>query len=84
MRTVNIHEAKRTLSRLVEAADAGETVVVLARAGQPVVQLVRLKKKRGIKLGGLKGGIPEKLIADIAKPLSKKELERLFGSGLEP
>jgi prevent-host-death family protein len=83
MRKVNIHEAKTTLSQLVEAAESGETVV-LARAGKPVVQLVRLKKKRGIKLGGLKGKIPEKLIADIAKPLSKKDIETLFGGGLEP
>ena len=83
MRKVNIHEAKTTLSQLVEAVESGETVV-LARAGKPVVQLVRLKKKRGIKLGGLKGTIPAKLIADIAKPLSKTELERLFGRGLEP
>ncbi|MCX7055529.1 MAG: type II toxin-antitoxin system prevent-host-death family antitoxin [Proteobacteria bacterium] len=83
MRKVNIHEAKTTLSQLVEAAESGETVV-LARAGKPVVQLVRLKKQRGIKLGGLKGKLPEKLIADIAKPLSKKQLQRLFGGGVEP
>ena len=83
MRKVNIHEAKTTLSQLVEAAEAGETVV-LARAGKPVVQLVRLKMKRGIKLGGLKGKIPEKLIDEIARPLSRKDLQQLFGGGLEP
>jgi len=83
MRKVNIHEAKTTLSQLVEAAESGETVV-RARAGKPVVQLVRLKKPRGIKLGGLKGQFPEKLMADIAKPLSKRDIEKLFGGGLEP
>ena len=83
MRKVNIHEAKTTLSQLVEAAESGETVV-LARAGKPVVQLVRLKKKQGIKLGGLKGKLPQKLIADIARPLSKKDLQQVFGGGLEP
>jgi prevent-host-death family protein len=83
MRKVNIHEAKTTLSQLVEAAESGETVV-LARAGKPVVQLVRLKKKRGIKLGGLKGKLPEQLLVDIAKPLSKKDREQLFGGGVEP
>jgi hypothetical protein len=36
-----------------------------------VVKLVRLTKKRGIRLGGLKGQIPEQLIQDIAKPWSK-------------
>jgi prevent-host-death family protein len=83
MRKVNIHEAKTTLSQLVEAAEAGEKVV-LARAGKPVVELVRLKKKRGIKLGVLKGKVPEKLIEDIARPLSKKDIERMFGGGIEP
>ena len=82
MRKVSIDEAKTTLSQLVEAAESGETVV-LARAGEPVVQLVRLKKKRGIKLGGLKGQIPVRLLTDIAKPFSKKELERLFGGGFQ-
>jgi prevent-host-death family protein len=83
MRKVNIHEAKTTLSQLVEAAEAGETVV-LARAGTPVVQLVRLKKKRGVRLGMLKGKIPEQLIEEIAKPLSKKHIAALFGRGIEP
>jgi len=83
MRKVNIHEAKTTLSQLVEAAEAGETVV-LARAGKPVVKLVRLTKKRGIRLGGLKGRIPAQLIEDIARPLSKEDIRKLFGGGLEP
>ncbi len=83
MRKVNIHEAKTTLSQLVEAAEAGETIV-LARAGTPVVQLVRLKKKRGIRLGLLKSKIPEQLIEEIAKPLSKKDITVLFGGRIEP
>lgn len=36
---VNVHEAKSQLSRLIEAALAGEEVVI-ARAGKPVVDLV--------------------------------------------
>lgn len=36
---VNIHEAKSQLSRLIEAALAGEEVVI-AKAGKPVVDLV--------------------------------------------
>lgn len=84
MRKVNIHEAKTTLSQLVEAAEAGEKVV-LARAGKPVVELVRLKKKaQGIRLGGLKGRIPEKLLDEIVRPLTRKQLEQLFGGGVEP
>ena len=39
MRTVNMHEAKTHLSRLVEAAANGEPFII-ARAGQPVVKVV--------------------------------------------
>ena len=34
MRTVNIHEAKTHLSRLIEAASKGESFVI-AKAGKP-------------------------------------------------
>jgi len=36
--TVNVHEAKTNLSRLIERALAGEEVVI-ARAGEPAVML---------------------------------------------
>jgi prevent-host-death family protein len=39
MATVNIHEAKTHLSRLVARAAAGEEVVI-AKAGHPVAKLV--------------------------------------------
>lgn len=38
--TVNIHEAKTHLSRLLEAVERGEEVVI-ARAGEPVATLSR-------------------------------------------
>lgn len=40
MTTVNIHEAKTHLSRLLEMVEAGEQVTI-ARAGKPIVDLVR-------------------------------------------
>ncbi len=42
MRKVNIYEAKTRLSQLVEAAAAGEEIVI-ARAGKPVARLVPLR-----------------------------------------
>ena len=39
MRTVNMHEAKTHLSRLVEKAAQGEPFVI-ARAGKPLVKVV--------------------------------------------
>lgn len=41
MKTVNIHEAKTQLSRLIAAVEAGEEIV-LARGGKPVARLVRV------------------------------------------
>ncbi len=42
MQTVNIHAAKTHLSRLVDAAAAGEEILI-ARAGRPVARLVPLQ-----------------------------------------
>ncbi|MBI4702088.1 MAG: type II toxin-antitoxin system Phd/YefM family antitoxin [Deltaproteobacteria bacterium] len=41
MRTINIHEAKTHLSRLVDLAAAGEPFII-AKAGKPVVRVVPL------------------------------------------
>ena len=41
MRTVNIHEAKTHLSRLVDQAAAGESFII-AKAGRPLVKVIRL------------------------------------------
>ena len=38
MRSVNVHEAKTQLSKLLEEVEAGERVII-ARAGQPVAVL---------------------------------------------
>jgi len=38
MTTINIHEAKTQLSRLLERAQAGEEIVI-AKAGQPIARL---------------------------------------------
>ena len=43
MRKVNIYEAKTHLSQLVEAAAAGEEIVI-ARAGKPVARLMPLRE----------------------------------------
>jgi prevent-host-death family protein len=59
MKTVNIHEAKTTLSRLVAEAVAGEEVVI-ARAGKPLVRLVAVSASAGPRtLGRLAGQVIE-------------------------
>ena len=55
--TVNIHEAKTHLSRLVDEVCEGKEFI-LAKAGKPLVKLVPLKKaKKKRKPGWLKGKI---------------------------
>ena len=57
MSIVNVHQAKTELSRLLEAAEAGEEVVI-ARAGKPVARLVAIGAARKPReLGRLTGKI---------------------------
>jgi len=45
MPTVNMHEAKTGLSKLVEAIETGrETEIILARNGKPVAKLVPIEQ----------------------------------------
>jgi prevent-host-death family protein len=52
---VNMHQAKTSLSRLVERALAGEDVVI-ARNGQPLVRLVPIPQKREPRIPGRSKG----------------------------
>lgn len=77
MQTVNIHEAKTHLSRLLEQVAGGEEIVI-AKAGKAVARLVPLDaapKKR--QLGLLKGKlmVPD----DFGAPLTDEELALFEG-----
>lgn len=54
MTTVNIYEAKSSFSRLIAAAEAGETVVI-ARNGKPVAQLGPVPTRPPVRFGDLAG-----------------------------
>ena len=83
MRQVNMHEAKTHLSELVEAAEAGE-VVVIARHGRPVVRLESVTRKgKGIRLGTLKGMFPS-IPKDFDAPLPLDVLESFYKPPVEP
>lgn len=59
METVNIHEAKTHLSRLVEKAARGESFVI-AKAGKPMVRVSALDtpaNEQRQRIGFLKGRI---------------------------
>ena len=44
MKTVNVHEAKTHLSRLLERAHAGEEIII-AKSGEPYARLVPLSDR---------------------------------------
>ena len=52
VKSVNIHEAKTHLSRLVERVAAGEEIT-LARAGRPVARLVPYRARREPRRPGI-------------------------------
>ena len=75
MPTVNMHEAKTQLSRLVERALQGEEIVI-ARSGKPVARLVPVNQGLAPRqLGSMRGLIvvPD----DFDDPLPE-DLLRLF------
>ncbi|WP_292069291.1 type II toxin-antitoxin system Phd/YefM family antitoxin [Brevundimonas sp. UBA7534] len=79
--TANIHEAKTTLSKLIERALAGEEVVI-AKAGKPLVRLNPVSEATETKTPrrALFGSMREefKLSPDWDSPATNAEIERLF------
>ncbi|HOM12992.1 MAG TPA: type II toxin-antitoxin system prevent-host-death family antitoxin [Rubrivivax sp.] len=73
--TVNVHEAKTQLSRLLEAASRGEDVVI-ARNGEPVARLVPITPARR-QPGAARGR--GRLTADFFAPLPADVLDAFEG-----
>jgi prevent-host-death family protein len=70
-KTVNIHEAKTHLSRLLEEAVAGEEIVI-AKAGKPKVRLVPVEDPPKRQIGFMRGiSLPDSFFFD---PLPEEEL----------
>lgn len=67
---VNVHEAKTQLSRLIEAALAGEEVVI-ARGAKPVVRLVPVAQ------GGFRLGLMENTLGEVPDFLEPQDAEAL-------
>ena len=78
MRTVNIHEAKTHLSRLIEQAAAGESFVI-AKAGKPMVKVSALSAPEAgqvRRLGFLAGQLS---VPDDFDRIGAEEIAQLFG-----
>lgn len=80
MLTVNIHEAKTHLSRLIEQAAKGESFII-AKAGRPLVKVMALdapEAGRAKRLGFLAGQIT---VPDDFDRMGSAEIESMFGGG---
>jgi prevent-host-death family protein len=80
MKTVNIHEAKTQLSKLIEEASKGESFVI-AKAGKPVVKVTALSVPIGAqirRLGFMAGQIS---VPDDFDRMGQDEIEQIFGGG---
>jgi prevent-host-death family protein len=80
METVNIHEAKTHLSRLMEKVAKGESFII-AKAGKPIGKLVPLDeaetpKKR--RIGFMKGEI---VVPEDFDTMMADEIEKMFYGG---
>jgi prevent-host-death family protein len=77
MRTVNIHEAKTHLSRLVDRASKGEPFII-AKAGKPLVKVVPLDAppvRKMQRMGFLAGQIQ---VPDDFDTMFADEIEKEF------
>ena len=75
MRTVNIHEAKTHLSRLVNAAAKGE-LFIIAKAGKPLVKVVPIDAPAAPRrLGFMRGQFT---VPDDFDTMDQEEIEKMF------
>jgi len=81
MKTVNIHEAKRRLSKLVDEAAKGEHFVI-TKAGKPLVKVTALNAPVGAqvrRIGFMAGQIS---VPDDFDQMGREEIERIFLGGV--
>ena len=77
--TVNVHEAKTQLSRLLDRAHGGEEIVI-AKSGTPYARLVPLEAPAPRTLGRYRardGAVPDSFF----EPLDEAELASWEGGG---
>jgi prevent-host-death family protein len=72
-----MHRAKTELSKLVDAAERGEEVII-SRNGEPAVQLLPVRQKE-IRLGALKGKVKVPKDDSWWQPMSNEEVDSFLG-----
>ena len=81
MKTVNIHEAKTQLSKLIEEASKGESFII-AKAGKPIVKVTALSAPTGSEVRRLDFLAGQISVPDDFDQMGWDEIEGLFGGGV--
>lgn len=80
MKTVNMHQAKTQLSKLVDEASKGEPFVI-AKAGKPVVKVTALSAPTGGQLRRLGFMAGQIVVPEDFDRMGNQEIERIFAGG---
>lgn len=80
MKTVNIHEAKTHLSKLIEEAVGGEPFVI-AKAGKPLVKVEGITAVQPQRIGFMEG---EFEVPDDIDTMFAKDIEDMFYGSSPP
>jgi len=80
MKTVNIHEAKSRLSKLVDEASKGEPFII-AKAGKPVVKVTALPVPTGEQMKRLGFLAGQFTVPEDFDQMGSEEIEQIFGGG---
>jgi prevent-host-death family protein len=77
MQTYNIHDAKTNLSRLIDETVSGGEPFVIAKAGKPLVKVIRIDTdvKKPKRIGFMKGQLE---IPDDFDSMGVDEIRRMF------
>lgn len=79
MQTVNIHNAKTNLSRLVDQAAKGEPFII-AKAGKPMVKVVPIDQPASAQVRRVGFMAGQFSVPDDFDRMGAAEIEQLFGA----
>lgn len=79
MHTVNIHNAKTNLSRLVDRAAKGEPFII-AKAGKPLVKVVAVDQPAAAQMRRVGFMAGRFSVPDDFDRMGRDEIEQLFGA----
>jgi prevent-host-death family protein len=80
VKTVNIHQAKTHLSKLIEEVAKGEPLVI-AKAGKPLAKVTALSAPTGAQVRRLGFMLGEISVPDDFDRMGEQEIQGMFGGG---